>query len=375
MLKIAHISSVVDGRSNSGTARVAREIISEISLTGRAHQYLIHFDKSDDPIYSLPNVTEILIPTHLNGYGSRFRAFIKFWIKWRLTRESLKFDIVHWHSSRIYPLFFVIPSKATVVTLYDAGQRVLKGVNTVSTQLFYWNLRVSHYFVDLILASTDSAARDLTRIAKFPRRKIEYLHHGTRFGRISASPIPELQLPDYFCICVSRWQPHKNVSQLIRAVKILQDSGEISYPIILVGKPVGTFTEPSDLIRLYGLVNNFLILSDLSDEQLAYLFDYASMNIFPSLHEGFGLSVLEGMSRGCLPVVHRDTATSEVAGDFGFHIDMNNPEELAQLLRTKHFRDAEISNKLISYANDRFNWSEICASLLELYENTLEAKK
>ena len=73
--------------------------------------------------------------------------------------------------------------------------------------------------------------------------------------------------------------------------------------------------------------------------------------------------------------MHRDTATSEVAGDFGFHIDMNNSEELAKLLRAKHIRDVEISNELISYANDRYNWSEICARLFELYEDTLDAKK
>jgi glycosyltransferase involved in cell wall biosynthesis len=375
MLKIAHISNVVDGRSNSGTARVAREIISEISLSNKAHQYLIHFDPSDDPIYSLPNVTEILIPTVMRGYASRFRAFVKFWIKWRMSDRHFKFDVVHWHSSRVYPLFFVIPSRVTIITLYDAGQRILKGVNTFSTQIFYWNLRVCQHFIDKILASTSMSGKDLVNIAKFPQGKVGFLHHGTRFGAITASPVAELQVPEEFYVCVSRWQPHKNVSKLIEAVKILNDLGQVTCPIILVGKPVGEFTEPLDLIEAYKVSDHFIILSDLNDSQLAYLFDRATLNIFPSLHEGFGLSVLEGMSRGCPPVVHFDTATSEVAGEFGHHIDMNSARELANLLENRPTKDSTTSSNLIRYAADHYNWTKLCSELIITYENALKAKR
>ena len=52
MLTVAHMTSVVDGRRNSGTARVARELITQLSSDAQVHQYLIHFDRSDDPIYS-----------------------------------------------------------------------------------------------------------------------------------------------------------------------------------------------------------------------------------------------------------------------------------------------------------------------------------
>ena len=64
---------------------MAWEIISEISLSNRAHQYLVHLDPSDDPIYSLPNVAEILIPTDRRGYGSRnyYPVFV-----WNQVRDS-----------------------------------------------------------------------------------------------------------------------------------------------------------------------------------------------------------------------------------------------------------------------------------------------
>lgn len=374
MLKIAHLSNVVDGRSNSGTARVAREIITEIAMSGKAHQYLIHFDDSSDPIYFLPNVTEILIPTKINGYGSRFRAFIKFWIHWRLGKNSLKFDVVHWHSSRVYPFFFIIPSFVTIVTLYDAGQRILKGVNTFSTRFFYWNLRLTHRFMDLILASSGVSAQDLIQIAKFPFNKTVVLNHGTRFGFVEEARIQDFEPPAYFFVCISRWQPHKNVSNLVRAIKLLHDEGETITPIVLVGKPVGAFSEPLDLIESQGLSKYFTILHDLTDSQLAFLLERAALNIFPSLHEGFGLSVLEGMARGCPPVVHSKTATSEVAGQFGFHLDMNEPQQLANLLKNRPFRDQNNSELMRQYVSENYNWTRITDSLISIYRKVLIEK-
>lgn len=375
MLKIAHISSVIDGRSNSGTARVARETISEIALSGSAYQYLIHFEPSSDPIYSLPNVTEILIPITNTGYGSRFRAFVKFWLKSRFHNDFPKFDVVHWHSSRVYPLFFLIPSRVTVITLYDAGQRILKGVNTFSTRLFYWNLRLFNYFVDVILASSSAAARDLIEIARFSSKKVDYLYHGTRFGHISPSKIPDFNLPPNFYVCISRWQPHKNVSQLVRSVHLLREAHREIVPIVLVGKPVGTFREPMDLIEKFELSKYFIILHDLSDSQLAFLLDHASLNIFPSLHEGFGLSVVEGMSRGCTPVVHINTATSEVAGRFGIRVDMTDPTALSQVLQTQATRNIELSISMKNYVASLFNWSEISKSLINIYYDALKVTK
>jgi glycosyltransferase involved in cell wall biosynthesis len=219
------------------------------------------------------------------------------------------------------------------------------------------------------------SGKDLVNIAKFPQEKVGFLHHGTRFGAITASPVAELQVPEEFYVCVSRWQPHKNVSKLIEDVKILKDLVKVTCPIVLVGKPVGEFTEPLDLIEAYKVSDHFIILSDLNDSQLAYLFDRATLNIFPSLHEGFGLSVLEGMSRGCPPVVHFNTATSEVAGEFGHHIDMNSARELANLLENRPTKDSSTSSNLIRYAADHYNWTRICSELITTYEKALKAKR
>jgi glycosyltransferase involved in cell wall biosynthesis len=67
----------------------------------------------------------------------------------------------------------------------------------------------------------------------------------------------------------------------------------------------------------------------VSDEELAQLYARASVYVQPSLHEGFGLSVAEAMSAGCIPIVTHAGALPEVVGDTGICLASNDPRQIA----------------------------------------------
>jgi glycosyltransferase involved in cell wall biosynthesis len=100
------------------------------------------------------------------------------------------------------------------------------------------------------------------------------------------------------------------------------------------------------------------------------LYDHALLNISPSIHEGFGLSVLEGMTRGCVPMVHKDTSTSEIAGDSGINLDM---KDLASFV--SKFQDAvqnpshwELKKlKAVTLSRD-YTWEKSAKKLMQIYE-------
>jgi glycosyltransferase involved in cell wall biosynthesis len=93
---------------------------------------------------------------------------------------------------------------------------------------------------------------------------------------------------------------------------------------------VGGYRVPLDLVNRYNLQNFVHVASDLTDEQLKYLYLRAEVNLFPSRHEGFGLSVLEGMACGCPAVVHFGHATQEVLQQGGLAVDTSKPEIMAE---------------------------------------------
>ena len=368
-ISVAHLTNVIDGRSNSGTARVAKELIRQLAINKNVQQTFIHFNNSNDPIYRLPNSNEIIIPMRKFGVANHFFSFLTFWVRNIWKKEIKEFDVVHWHSSRIYPFFFLIPAKKTVVTLYDATNRIIKEINTLWTSIFYWNLRFSIFKSDFIIGTSEDACKKLNKISKFPERKIKRLYLSSDFDTLEAKKPYQLYNHTEYFLCVSRWQPYKNVAKLVNAYYLASKQNLNLPALILVGKPVNGYCEPALLIAKFKLEEKILVLSDLPDEELAYLYDGALINISPSLHEGFGLPVLEGLKRNCPSLDHAFTSTAEISGNAGIHVDMESLLGITDALLEVHKkRELLIGLKLNASKRAKFfTWEQTVEDLLKIY--------
>lgn len=369
-LRIAHITTVVDGRHNSGTARVAMELITELSSFTNIEQHFIHYEEDKNSIYSLPRSAEVRIPLIRFKPARHFISFAKFWIINIFKFNRLNFDIVHWHASRVYPLFFLIPSKKVIITLHDANNRIIKKSNTFWTHVFYWNLRISKNKYDYIIGVSRDACQKLVTVGKFKPDKVKLMYLGSNFDKITPTLPNGFTLSERYFMCVSRWQPFKNVNSLIEAFAIAKSSNSEIPKLVLVGKPVAGYAEPLEKVRNLNLQNEILILQDLSDNELAYLYDHSLISFAPSLHEGFGLSVLESLKRGCPVVDHKFTSTSEISSNAGIHIDMNSVDDIAKTI-LEVSKNSELVNELRINARPRaaqFTWENSVTELLKLYQ-------
>lgn len=374
MLEVVHITSDIDNRTNSGSARVARELITSLASTGEVRQTFVHFEESSDPIYELPNTSSILIPVGRNRFTrSRSFSFFWFWVKYRIQNSQYRFDIVHWHSSRVFLLFFLIPSKGTVITLHDAGNQILPSARTFHNFIYYWNVRLFIFKVSKIIAVSESAKSDLIEISRFPREKVVSIHNGTSFHTITSEPIAGFK-HKRFLLCVSRWQPHKNVEMIIQAVDEIRDfisSSEFS--LILVGKPVGNYDLPRRLIGQLSLENIVFCLEDLTDRELSFLYERSYLNLCPSLHEGFGLSSLEGMTKSCPPLIHDSPVAREIVGDAGFYADMHNKYAVASTI-SYLLTNRDLVNNMRDLCYQRalkFTWDNAAREILKEYRRVV----
>lgn len=377
-LRIAHITSVIDGRSQSGTARVAKELISELSKHGNIHQVLVHFGLSTDGVYSLPNIEELKIPLIYRSIpGRHFISFLIYCLKNRKTLNSLRLDVVHWHVGRVYPFFWLLPSKSIVITLHDAGGYVLKGVNTLWTRLFRLFMWLSYRRVNYFLAVSITARLALFEHASRFRGKLEYLYPATRIHQLnSRMPITNFPLESPFILCVSRWQPHKNVDSLVKAYfKVLEE-----YPfapnLVLVGKSIGNYMEIDQLLSVVPMKNKVHVLSYVQDAELRYLYERCYFSVFPSLHEGFGLAVLESMSLKKAVLVHRYTATAEILGIEELSIDMTNISAIADMIAFLIENPSKVQNfnNEAFQMSKRFSWDQTAKRLVSLYVKSIGGK-
>jgi glycosyltransferase involved in cell wall biosynthesis len=132
-------------------------------------------------------------------------------------------------------------------------------------------------------------------------------------------------LPARYALSVGRLEPRKNHIAAVRAASRLRREGLLD-GLVLVGAE--DFGGPAfrDAIRAEGLADAVVHLPRVALAELQALFRHASLMLYLSLAEGFGLPVLEAMAMG-VPLVATDrTAVPEVCGDAALLVDPEEPE-------------------------------------------------
>ena len=177
------------------------------------------------------------------------------------------------------------------------------------------------------------------------------------------------ELKEKIFVCISRWQSFKNVENLVKGYALALGVDANLPKLVLVGKNHGNSNSlVIDLISSMQLRGHIITLHDLKDEELAFLLDNAEINITPSLYEGFGLSVLEGMKRGCPSLDHKYTSTSEISGAAGIHIDMTSVSEISNSLlyiKQNPIKIEEIRSRTEEISN-KFTWQNTVNDLINV---------
>lgn len=138
--------------------------------------------------------------------------------------------------------------------------------------------------------------------------------------------------PAPYVLYVGNVKPHKNLSTLLEAMRLLGDA--VPHNLVIVGKESGFITgDPQVRERAAGLAGRVRFTGRVTDEVLEQYVAHADALVFPSLYEGFGLPPLEAMACGCPVVVSNAASLPEVCGDAAVYIDPLDPADVARQLR------------------------------------------
>lgn len=127
--------------------------------------------------------------------------------------------------------------------------------------------------------------------------------------------LDKLQLTENeFILSVATLEPRKNLARLVESYRALSDDLKSNYPLVLVGssgwKNSTLFDSIQDLIES----GNIVVTGYLSDTELNHIYSSATLFVYPSIYEGFGLPIIEAMASGTAVITSDCGATSEVAG-------------------------------------------------------------
>lgn len=176
-----------------------------------------------------------------------------------------------------------------------------------------------------------------------------------------------------FILYVGNLKPHKNLAGLIRAYKLLPCKLRDRHQIFVCGKKDKFYGPLSRLVKTEGLESNVIFADFVEDEVLPYLYNAASVLVFPSLYEGFGLPVVEAMACGTAVIASDIPPMREIAAEAAILADPYNPDELAAAIVRVLTEDAlrkEMTQKGLTQAK-RFSRSDSANKILEIFKKTL----
>src|SRR4030095_12085023 len=137
------------------------------------------------------------------------------------------------------------------------------------------------------------------------------------------------QLNAPFVLYTGNIKPHKNVDRLIDAFAILREKRSDDVKLLIIGDEASKYPNLRRLVHRHQLHQHVRFLGFVPDATLAVLYRLASVFVFPSLYEGFGLPPLEAMAAGAPVVTSNVSSLPEVVGDAALLIDPMDPAAIA----------------------------------------------
>lgn len=327
----------------TGIGEYLIEMLKRISDIDSTVQFVLYLNK---PIHS-----DVKLPINcsIKFYKAKVATvFIRYKI-YKLLRED-KIDIF-WGPDHIIPR--KIRGIKSVITIHDLGAIKLKNTAPKKT----------YYLMKLFLKKCAKTADAIIAVSNFTKHEIINTFH-VNPNKIFVTYNGELIKPTFvnkcdnfknlvdkkFILFVGTIQPRKNIFNLVKAFK--QINGD-DVKLVLAGK-IG-WNNDSVLTEINNS-KNIVLTGYISYEEKSWLYSNCSFVIYPSLYEGFGLPILEGLSYKKIVLCGNNSSMPEVVGPSGIYInDVNNVIEIKSkieyVLNLSDVKKNEIINKCLKWSS------------------------
>jgi glycosyltransferase involved in cell wall biosynthesis len=236
--------------------------------------------------------------------------------------------------------------------------------------LYRAGLRAATRRADAILTPSRATADALLERTSFDPARVHVTPLAPSLVAGGSAPdatVERLRLPRPYVLNVGTIEPRKNLLLLVRAFRRLAADG-LPHTLVLAGPPGW---KPQGLRRELSVDAPGTIVRTnlLSEAELDAVYRCADAFVYPSLYEGFGLPVLEAMSRGVPCVVSTASSLPEVAGDAALGIDPTDQEGLADAIE-RVLTDRDLADDLARRGRERaagFSWDRTARDTLDVY--------
>ncbi|HEY2804721.1 MAG TPA: glycosyltransferase family 1 protein [Gemmatimonadales bacterium] len=353
---------------NRYTAELAR------ALAALGHEVVLFSEGPIDPVHGLSEVAGISAVCRAVRPQARWQHL---WLSGAIRRA--KIEVFHAPAHWGIPLRCPCP---TVATIHDVAGWELPGLFGDGTRAAAWRHRWEERLTTSraarIITVSEYSARSIERYLGLDRARIAVTVEGAApvFSRPqaqgrAAAIAGQFGVRAPWFLCVGGFETRKNLGLIVRALALLPPEERAT--VVLVGQRNEEAEALAEDARDLGVDRWLPQVDFLVEEDLAALYAGARAVIMPSLLEGFGLPVVEGMHAGTPAIVSSAGSLPEIAGDAAIVIDPGDAAGLAAAIRTLACDD-RVQGALAARARaraPRFTWSAAADQTFKVYEEVL----
>jgi glycosyltransferase involved in cell wall biosynthesis len=322
----------------------------------------------------------------LEALGENFRAVTDSSSPYSIREQlSVPLDLRREGINLFHAPHYVLPPLTpcrSVVTIHDCIH--LRFPQYLPNRLAYAYARASLWIAthrsSRVLTVSEASKRDILKYFRVPESKINVIYNAIdeRFGEAPddeevARVRERYQLNDPFVLYAGNIKPHKNLERLIEAFHMLRKGDLEHVKLLIIGDEISKYATLRRAVHHYKLHKHVRFFGFVPDKTLAVLYRLASVFVFPSLYEGFGLPPLEAMASGTPVITSNVSSLPEVVGDAALLIDPYDAGAIAAAMR-QVLTDPALREDLRRRGLQRvreFSWERSVRRVREIYGEVL----
>lgn len=292
-------------------------------------------------------------------------------------------DIIHGTNYSVYPL----SHGCRVMTIYDVSFGLYPEYATSVSKAYLESVQRCLKWTDLVITISESSKRDIVDCFEFPEDQVWVTPLASRYAitALTEKQTTEshrrliewsqqqtshsIDFKQPYILFVGTLEPRKNITTIIQAFNQLKSSFKVEHQLLLVGRKGWLYEPIFDAIHQSPHRQHIHHLDYVSESLMVDLYKKATVFVYPSHYEGFGLPVLEAMSLGC-PIVSSNTSSiPEVAGNAAMLVSPQDSDALAhaiqQLIDQPALRQQYIQAGYKQATN--FSWTRTAQSTIAAY--------
>lgn len=362
--------------STAGIGRYTRGLLHNLAKIDQKNEYVIYITPEDNKEYDITakNFKKVVIPIiHYSlSEQTKFLSIL----------NKGNFDLVHFLNFN-HPIFyrrsFITTIHDLTMLLYPVGRSQKSWIRKAAFRKVMKHACLKSNYV---IAVSKNTKKDIIKYFHADPKKIKVIYEA--YDDIYHNQYAKSKLVNFrkrynltspYILFVSQWRPHKGLPELIKAFEILKEKYKTSHQLVITGKPNKHFPEIGLAIRNSQFTEKMITPGFVPEADLPLFYNGATVFIFPSFYEGFGLGGLETMACGTPVASSNLSCMPEVFGQAAIYFNPHNIADMADKINTI-LTDKNLRRKIIAKGltqAKKYSWRKMAYETLEIYKkiNTL----